>query len=125
MTLRWHVVTALACLPLLAACDDNRQAKKSNSASELIATETALMSDPDRAGPELERRLAERVKVDGGLILVSTMMGFFVLPVSTPWTLHCFGGMSIVFGNSVSNEVSRATRTKISKSTRPMMSRSL
>jgi hypothetical protein len=69
MTLRWHVVTALACLPLLAACDDNPQAKKLNSASELIATETALMSDPDRAGPELERRLAERVKVDGGLIL--------------------------------------------------------
>jgi hypothetical protein len=55
------------------------------------------MSDPDRAGPELERRLAERVKVDGGIILVSPMtMDLFVLPVSTLWTLQCsLGGMSI------------------------------
>jgi hypothetical protein len=67
------------------------------------------MSDPDRAGPELERRLAERVKVDGGIILVSPMtMDLFVLPVSTLWTLQCsLGGMSIVFGNSVTNEISR------------------
>jgi hypothetical protein len=107
MTLRWCVVIALACLPLLAACDNNQQAKKSNSASELIEKETALMADSDRAGPELEKRLADRVKVDGGVLLVRTGMDQFVLPVSTPWTLRCSGGMSIVFGNWVSNEVSR------------------
>jgi hypothetical protein len=62
-----------------------------------------------RAGPELEKRLAQRVRVDSGLLLVEA--GFspslYVLPLSTPWTLQCTDGMTIVFGNSVKHEVSR------------------
>jgi hypothetical protein len=57
-----------------------------------------------RAGPELDRRLAERVSVDGGLLLVRTGTFLYVLPVTTPWTIQCFVGMSIVFGNSVSGD---------------------
>jgi hypothetical protein len=32
-----------------------------------------LMSDPERAGPELENRLAQNVRVDSGLVLVRTV----------------------------------------------------
>ena len=63
------------------------------------------ISDPEQAGPELERRLAQKVRVDGGLILIDGPLGSFVLPASTPWTLQCFGGMSIIFGNSVTNDI--------------------
>jgi hypothetical protein len=65
------------------------------------------LSDPERAGLELERRLTQRVRVDGGLILVEPALSLFVLPISTPWTLQCSSGMTIVFGNSIRNEVSR------------------
>jgi len=103
-----EAVAALAFCALLTDCDNNEQAKKINQPSELIKQETALMSDLDRAAPELEKRLAQRVRVDGGLVLVDAApLGLFVLPISTPWTLRCFGGMTIVFGNSISNEVSR------------------
>ena len=100
---------ALAFCFLLGACDNNDQAKKTNEGSETIKRETALMSDPNRAGPELEKRLAESVSVDGGLLLVHTALFLYVLPVSTPWTLQCFAGMSIVFGNSVTGDDSNTT----------------
>jgi hypothetical protein len=101
---------ALAFCFLLGACDNNDQAKKANEGSETIKRETALMSDPNRAGPELEKRLAESVSVDGGLLLVHTITGgLYVLPVSTPWTLNCWCGMSIVFGNSVTGDDSNTT----------------
>jgi hypothetical protein len=103
---RWRKgVATLAFCVLLGACDNNEQAKKPSQESEIIKRETALMSDPNRAGPELEKRLAEGVSVDGSLLLVHTITGsLFVLPVSTPWTLQCWFGMSIVFGNSVSGD---------------------
>jgi hypothetical protein len=103
----WEGVAALAFFALLSACDNNEQAKKPNPASETINRETALMSDPEQAGPELEKRLAQRVRVDGGLILVEPALSLFVLPISTPWTLQCSSGMTIVFGNSVNNSVSQ------------------
>jgi hypothetical protein len=72
------------------------------------------MADPTRAGPELERRLTESVKVDGDLIMVRAVGALYVLPVTTPWTLQCFVGMSIVFGNSVTGDNSN---TRMMRST--------
>jgi hypothetical protein len=101
---QWRkLVAALALCVLLSACSD-KQPEKPTEASEAIKRETDLMSDPARAGPELEKRLAESVSVDGGLLLVHALMSLYVLPVSTPWTLQCTIGMSIVFGNSVSGD---------------------
>jgi hypothetical protein len=101
---QWRkVVAALALCVLLSACSD-KQPEKPTEASEAIERETDLMSDPARAGPELEKRLAGSVSVDGGLLLVhADTLGLYVLPVSTPWTLQCTVGMSIVFGNSETN----------------------
>jgi hypothetical protein len=102
---QWRkVVGAFALCVLLGACSDSEQAKKPTQASETIQRETDLMSDPSRAGPELEKRLAESVSVDGGLLLIHKFTSLYVLPASTPWTLQCFVGMSIVFGNSISGE---------------------
>ena len=102
-------MAALALCVLLSTCADSEQAKKPTEPSETIKRETDLMSDPNRAGPELEKRLAESVSVDGGLLLVHTNMFLYVLPVSTPWTLHCTVGMSIVFGNSITGDNSETT----------------
>jgi hypothetical protein len=102
-----NVIAAFVFILSLSACDDDQQSKKPNQTLELIKQETALMSDLDRAGPELESRLAQRVRVDGGLILVNAAMGMFVLPTSTQWTLQCSPGITIVFGNSVHYSVSR------------------
>ena len=100
-----QVIIAIILCGLLGACEQKETAKEPNKATEMINAETALMSDLDRAGPELERRLAQSVSVDGGLLLVHTNgLQLFVLPVSTPWTIQCFVGMTIVFGNSVTGD---------------------
>jgi hypothetical protein len=92
---------------LLGACDQKEAAKEPNKALEMFNAETALMSDPDRAGQELEKRLAQRVRVDSGLVLVEADLNLYALPISTPWTLQCSNGMTVVFGNSVKHEVLR------------------
>jgi hypothetical protein len=97
---------ALTVCVLLCACGENDSAQKANGAEELIKSETALMADPERAGPELERRLTDSVRADGGLLLVHSRGGIlYVLPATTPWTLDCFfAGMSIEFGNSITGD---------------------
>ena len=104
-----QVIIAIMFCGVLGACDQKEAAKEPNKALEMLNAETALMSDPDRAGQELEKRLAQRVRVDSGLVLVEAnlTLGLYVLPISTPWTLQCSDGMTIVFGNSVKHEVSR------------------
>ena|SRR6516164_8927482 len=85
-----QVIIAIMFCGLLGACDQKEAAKEPNKALEMLNAETALMSDPDRAGQELEKRLAQRVRVDSGLVLVEAEdLNLYVLPVSTPWTLQC------------------------------------
>lgn len=101
---------ALIVYVLLSACNENDPAKKPHEAAELIKSETALMADPERGGAELEQRLTDKVSVDGGLLLVHVTGGFlYVLPATTQWTLQCFAGMSIVFGNSIAGDNSEVT----------------
>jgi hypothetical protein len=74
----------------------------------MIDEDTALLKDLDRAGPELERRLLQSVKVDDGVVLVrDPVLGkvfSHVLPTSSPWVISCGSGLSIVFGTSVSGD---------------------
>lgn len=97
------VVATMFCV-LLSACGQKEQAQQPNKALEHIKQDEALTADPDRAEPELERRLAASVSVDGGLLLVRALTFLYVMPVSTPWTLQCSVGMSIVFGNSITGD---------------------
>ena len=65
-----HGIIAIMFCALLSTCDQSDAATKPTKETELIKAETALMSDPERAGPGLENRLAQRVRVDSGLVLV-------------------------------------------------------
>ncbi len=104
---------ALCCLSV-AACDESQKSRDkgqdaaSNQAKRMIDEDTALLKDLDRAGPELERRLLQSVKVDDGVVLVrDPVLGkvfSHVLPTSSPWVISCGSGLSIVFGTSVSGD---------------------
>lgn len=60
------------------------------------------MADPERAGPELERRLQANVSAADGLVFVNRFnLDLFILPTTTPWVIHCGPGLSITFGSSV------------------------
>ncbi len=81
--------------------------------------EAALMADPLRAGPELERRLREHVgSREGMLIVTDTLPGLptvYVLPMSAMWVVSCdIFGLSVAFGpgsgeydNSVNVDLTR------------------
>jgi hypothetical protein len=94
---------------LLGACDQKADPNQEVSQKAALAAEAeaTLMSDPERSGPELESRLTQNVKVDGGLVLVQTEMGLSALPVSTPWTLQCGWSMTVTFGNSITSSIDR------------------
>jgi len=96
---------------LLSACGPNDDAKNSAEKSKMEAefsAEQALMADPERAGPELERRLMENINVQDGLLIVrAPIIGdfeSFVLPTTAPWVLRCGIGLKFVFGSSFSGE---------------------
>ncbi len=70
---------------------------------EGLRAEAALMADPLRAGPELERRLREHVSSREGMLIVSdTLPGIptvYVLPMSAMWVVSCdILGLSVAFG---------------------------
>jgi len=109
--MRSYLMIGALCV-LLCTLGEKGKAQQPNKERELINAETELMSDPQRAGPVLEERLAQRVKVDSGVIMIDVGGFFYVLPTSTSWTLECFNGMSIIFGNSVTNDVSRGDSNK-------------
>jgi hypothetical protein len=108
-----QVIIAIMFCGLLGACDQKNSNEEVSKKAALAAKgEATLMSDPERAAPELENRLAQNVRVDGGLVLVHTEMGLSVLPVSTPWTVQCGVGMTVTFGNSVTSSLDRAEESK-------------
>ena len=84
-----------------------------------LRTDAALMADPLRAGPELERRLREHVNSrEGMLIVTDTLPGIptiYVLPMSAMWVVSCdILGLSVAFGpgsgeydNSVNVDLTR------------------
>src|SRR6516225_7542807 len=88
----------------LAACGEGQNESKAPKVDE----EAALLKDIQRAMPELERRLRERMSVQDGLILVidpeETSSSSYVLPTNSPWVISCGFGLSVVFGTAVSGD---------------------
>jgi hypothetical protein len=76
---------------LLLGCDNNQ-------------AEQRLMSDVSSAGPVLERRIAEWVSVQNGLIVLTENQGqndfsIWAIPASTPWIVSCTDyGIELGFG---------------------------
>jgi hypothetical protein len=73
--------------------------------------DAALLKDIGRAGPELERRLLQSLKVEDGLIFVRdpnpvlARVASFVLPASSPWVISCgISGISVTFGSAISGD---------------------
>ena len=62
-----------------------------------------LMKDAATAGPELEKRLADSISVQDGLIIVRATRGMHVLPDNSPWVITCGSeGVPVTFGSAVS-----------------------
>jgi hypothetical protein len=99
---------AIALCSLIAACGQAESPKKSK-AEMMLDEDTALLKDPERAESELARRLLTRVQIKDGIVVVrnpvTSAIETYFLPTNTPWVLKCgMGGLSVVFGNSVSGE---------------------
>jgi hypothetical protein len=61
----------------------------------------ALLRDPVRAGPELERRLRKQIRYSNGLLLIEDpiLHGITTLPATTGWSIGCGEvGIAITFG---------------------------
>ena len=71
--------------------------------AEPPTAEARLMADPPRAGPELERRLREKLTFSNGVLIVRgavpSLPSLYVVATTTTWILHCdLLGMSVGFG---------------------------
>jgi hypothetical protein len=106
---RWRYQIArtslvLLVFPFLAACGEGQD----ESRGRMVDEEAVLLEDNQRAVPELERRLRERMSVQDGLILVrdpeEKFSSFYVLPANSPWVISCGFGISVVFGTAVSGD---------------------
>jgi hypothetical protein len=94
-------IAVTLCL-VLGGCDGGDTTQKSNERVAATKRETALMADATSAGPILEQRLAEKVRVADGLLFANEhTFGLFVLPANAAWTIECGFGFSIILGNSV------------------------
>ena len=67
-----------------------------------LEAERILISDPARAVPALESRLRERVRVQGGLLVVtdsSALAVTYAFPLNVPWSVDCsILGLNANFG---------------------------
>jgi hypothetical protein len=112
------------CLLLTVGCDDDKTEKAKKAATASHAQDEAeqqLIADPERAIPELKRRLRQSVKFQDGLVVVDSPFGMgtllgsvdslnqFFLRSSTPWALSCGMGMTVTFGNLISGDASRVS----------------
>jgi hypothetical protein len=84
----------------LAACGERQDKSK----APIVDEDEVLFKDIQRAVPELERRLMERMSVQDGLILIRDPVVTYVLPANSPWLVRCSFGVSVVFGTAVSSD---------------------
>jgi hypothetical protein len=86
---------------VLSGCDDSGRERKKQAEADARA-EDVLMADPERVGPELERRLRSRLSFQNGVLIAHEIEQFaplHVMPPSTAWIADCgFTGLSITFG---------------------------
>src|SRR5271157_1340789 len=95
---------------LLTACGDDSQRQREQELMEQRNKELALMTDMTLAGPQIERRLRERLQSDGEIVVIKDKPGeVFVLmramPAIVSWTADCgLGGLNVSLGYATENE---------------------
>jgi hypothetical protein len=64
------------------------------------ALSSQRVTDPEAVLPLILTNLDHKIRVDGGLILITEEAGTnaYLLPVSTPWLIQCGPGVSIQLG---------------------------
>jgi hypothetical protein len=100
------LVLFLVCLTLQACGESSQSESKTKAKSN---PDAELLTNIDRAGSELERRLVQSVSAHDDLIFVQDpvlkKVASYVLPSNSPWVMTCgFGGLSIAFGTSISGD---------------------
>jgi len=96
-------VAMLGALCVLPACGDGSQSEKEQAARR-DAEELALMRDTIRAGPEIERRLRERIEPSGSIVIVKEFGSLRAIPVGSAWSATCGFGLSVVIAAAGDNE---------------------
>ena len=100
----------VGCAALLTACGDDSQRKREQERTEQRNKELALMTNMTLAGPEIERRLRERLQSDGEIVVIKDKPGeVFVsmraMPAIVSWTADCgLGGLNVSLGSAAENE---------------------
>ena len=103
----------VGCAALLTACGDDSQRQREQERTEQRNKESALMTNMTLAGPEIERRLRERLQSDGEIVVIKDKPGeVFVLmramPAIVSWTADCgLDGLKVSLG-SIELELSDA-----------------
>ncbi len=109
-------IALVFCL-LLNGCDQHDPSEKSE-ALKRQDEEQALLSDPVRAEPELERRLNAAISVQGRVLIVRDPIlgniGSAYLPANTPWVINCGAGVSVAFASPVSSDGSNEAEVNLS-----------
>ena len=104
--------------------DSLKEKKQSADADARMAAEQQLLSDPDKAIPELIQRLRASVKLGDGFLMIEDeslslyrlasplaetnvtsfpFLSLSVLSLNSPWVIKCGAeGITVVFGNSIS-----------------------
>jgi hypothetical protein len=99
-----------------AAAEVSRQ-RAAVKAEKAQAADERLMADAITAGPELQRRLRQKLQRSGRLLLLggrttqSNKFSIIAIPLSTPWAVKCSspGGLAVTFGGWSSGEVSEGS----------------
>jgi hypothetical protein len=103
----------VGCAALLTACGNDSNRQREQERTEQRNKELGLMTNMTLAGPEIERRLHERLQSDGEIVVIKDKPGeVFVLmramPAIVSWTADCgLGGLNVSLG-SIELELSDA-----------------
>ena len=82
------------------SCDDDADRQR-HLASERAKEELTLLTNMAVAGPEIARRIRERIQSDGSVIIIKDelLSSFHAMPSNVPWMASCSGaGLSITLG---------------------------
>src|SRR5262249_41932767 len=94
--------TMISYSVVLVACgDDTARIVARKQAQEQHRKEVDLLSDTSRAGPEIERRLRERIQSNGSIIVIKedSSSSLSAMPANVVWTARCsLSGLWVSFG---------------------------
>jgi hypothetical protein len=86
---------------MLTSCDDDADRRR-HLASERAKEELTLLTNMVVAGPEIARRIRERIQSDGSVIIIKNelLSSFHAMPSNVPWMASCSeAGLSITLGS--------------------------